>query len=95
MTMARESASRSEVRDGMLVDWDIEIPTDDDLVLRADVYRPVEDGEYQAILSYGPYGKGLAFQDGYAPQWEKMGGGPSGTSRASHTASGVALTYTR
>jgi hypothetical protein len=47
MTMARESASRSEVRDGMLVDWDIEIPTDDDLVLRADVYRPVEDGEYQ------------------------------------------------
>jgi predicted acyl esterase len=64
--------SRSEVRDGMRIDWDVPIPVDDGLVLRADVYRPVEDGTFPAILSYGPYAKGLAFQEAYAPQWNKM-----------------------
>ena len=31
----------SEVRDGMRIDWDVPIPMDDGIVLRADVYRPV------------------------------------------------------
>jgi putative CocE/NonD family hydrolase len=64
--------SRSEVRDGMRIDWQVPITADDGLVLRADVYRPDADGRYPAIVSYGPYAKGLSFQDGYAPQWEKM-----------------------
>jgi len=42
-------------------DWDVEIPMDDGLVLKADVYRP-DDGQHPVILSYGPYAKGLAFQ---------------------------------
>ena len=54
----------SEVRDGMRVDWDVVIKVDDGLELRADVYRPDDDGQYPVILSYGPYAKGLAFQDG-------------------------------
>ena len=33
---------------------------------------PIEDGEYPTLLSYGPYGKGLAFQEGYKPQWDYM-----------------------
>jgi predicted acyl esterase len=45
---------------------------DDALELRADVFRPVADGRYPVILSYGPYGKGLAFQDGYKTAWEIM-----------------------
>ncbi|MCC7105095.1 MAG: CocE/NonD family hydrolase [Chloroflexi bacterium] len=56
----------------MRIDFQAPIPMDDGVVLRADVYRPVEDGAYPVILSYGPYGKGLAFQDAYAPQWDKM-----------------------
>src|SRR5262245_23364482 len=36
----------SEVRDGMRIDWDVPIPMDDGLVLRADVFRPVEAGQY-------------------------------------------------
>jgi hypothetical protein len=32
----------------------------------------VEEGEYPALLSYGPYGKGLAFQEGYRAQWDYM-----------------------
>ena len=38
---------------------------DDGLVLRADIFRPVEDGRYPVILTYGPYGKGLDFKEGY------------------------------
>jgi hypothetical protein len=45
---------------------------DDGLVLRADVFRPVKDGKYPAILTYGPYAKGLAFQDGYPSAWQRM-----------------------
>ena len=63
---------RSEVRDGMQIDWDVDITMDDGLVLKADVFRPVKDGRYPVILSYGPYAKGLAFQDGYPSAWERM-----------------------
>ncbi len=63
---------RSEVRDGMRIDWDVPITMDDGLVLRADVFRPVKDGKYPVILSYGPYAKGLAFQDGYPSAWQRM-----------------------
>ena len=63
---------RSEVRDGMRIDWDVPIEMDDGLVLRADVFRPVKEGRYPVILSYGPYAKGLAFQDGYPSAWQRM-----------------------
>lgn len=62
----------SEIRDGMHIDWDVPIAMDDGIVLRADIYRPVAEGRYPAIVSYGPYGKGLAFQDGYKTAWEIM-----------------------
>jgi hypothetical protein len=61
-----------ETRDGMRIDWDVPIPMDDGIVLRADVYRPPGAGRFPAILSYGPYGKGLLFQDLYADQWRLM-----------------------
>jgi predicted acyl esterase len=63
---------KSEIRDNMRIDWDVPITMDDGLVLRADVFRPVADGKYPAIMSYGPYGKGLAFQDGYKTAWDIM-----------------------
>ncbi|MBV8835702.1 MAG: peptidase S15, partial [Alphaproteobacteria bacterium] len=63
---------RSEVRDGMHIDWDVPITMDDGLQVRADVYRPIADGRYPVLLSYGPYAKGLAFQDGYPSAWERM-----------------------
>ena len=34
---------RCETRDGMRIDWDVPITMDDGLVLRADVFRPVEE----------------------------------------------------
>jgi hypothetical protein len=56
----------------MRVDWDVPIAMDDGVVLRADVFRPDAEGRYPAILSYGPYAKGLAFQDGYPSAWQRM-----------------------
>ena len=64
---------KSEVRDGMRIDWDVPIEMEDGLVLRADVYRPLDEAaKYPVILTYGPYGKGLAFQDGYKAAWDQM-----------------------
>ena len=63
---------KSERREGMRIDWDVEITMEDGIVLRADVYRPIAEGRYPVILSYGPYGKWLTFQDGYPDQWRIM-----------------------
>jgi len=66
------ASPQSEIRDGMRIDWDVPIRMDDGLVLRCDVFRPVKEGRYPVILSYGPYAKGLAFQDGYPSAWQRM-----------------------
>ncbi|AYY15281.1 CocE/NonD family hydrolase [Actinobacteria bacterium YIM 96077] len=59
----------------MQIDWDVPIVVDDGLTLRADVFRPSTtdaDARHPVLLSYGPYGKGLSFQEGYASSWEIM-----------------------
>jgi len=69
---ANVAPGREEIRDGMRILWDVPIVMDDGLVLRADVYLPAAEGKYPAIMSYGPYGKGLAFQEKYSTAWEIM-----------------------
>ena len=64
--------TRSEIRDGMQIDWDASIEMDDGIALRADVFRPVGDGRYPVILTYGPYAKGAAFQEKYKSQWDRL-----------------------
>jgi len=63
---------KSEIRDGMQIDWDVPIEMDDGVVLRADVFRPLQPGLYPVLLTYGPYAKGLAFQEGYPSAWNRM-----------------------
>ncbi|HSL10017.1 MAG TPA: CocE/NonD family hydrolase [Actinomycetota bacterium] len=63
---------RSEVRDGMRIDWDVPIAMDDGVVLRADVFRPPDDEPAPVLISYGPYGKGLHFAEGYPDAWNTM-----------------------
>ena len=72
MSQDPEVKTRTEIRDGMRITWHQPIEMEDGLVLRADVYRPIAEGRYPVILSYGVYAKGLAYQDGYPMQWEKM-----------------------
>lgn len=66
------TSCRSEIRDGMQIDWDVGIQMDDGLVLRADVFRSTGIGRYPVLLTYGPYGKGLSFQQGYSGAWNIM-----------------------
>jgi uncharacterized protein len=63
---------KSEIRDGMRIHWDAPIEMDDGVVLRADVFLPLAEGKYPVILTYGPYAKGLAFQEGYKSAWVRM-----------------------
>src|SRR5258706_9100748 len=72
MTEERDAQTKTEIRDGMKIDWDAPIRMDDGIVLRADVFRPISEGRYPVLLTYGPYAKGLAFQDGYPDAWETM-----------------------
>jgi uncharacterized protein len=66
------SGVKSEIRDGMQIDWDAPIEMDDGVVLRADVFRPAGEGKYPIILSYGPYAKGLSFQEAYKGNWSRL-----------------------
>lgn len=63
---------KSEIRDNMQIEWDIAIAMDDGIVLRADVFRPIGQGTHPVILSYGPYAKGLSFQEGYKGNWARL-----------------------
>jgi predicted acyl esterase len=63
---------KTEIADGMRIEWDAPIEMDDGAVLRADIFRPLGDGRYPVILSYGPYGKGLAFQEGWKAAWDRL-----------------------
>ncbi|MBI3373976.1 MAG: CocE/NonD family hydrolase [Betaproteobacteria bacterium] len=56
----------------MRIDWDVPITMDDGVMLRADVFRPMNEGRFPVILSHGPYAKGLAFQEGYPSAWQRM-----------------------
>jgi len=69
VTSTRDQAAGAT---GMVIERDVPVPMDDGLVLRADVFRPPGAGRHPVLLSYGPYAKGLAFQDGYADQWRLM-----------------------
>lgn len=89
MSQTPEVEARSEVRDGMRITWHQPIEMDDGIVLRADVHRPVGDGRYPVILSYGVYAKDQIFDHGPAGEgggglqdrvsrggpWTEFGGG--------------------
>ena len=63
---------RQTTPEGIFIEWDVPIEMDDGLVLRADVYRPAGEGQYPVMMSHGPYGKGLPFQQAYKTSWEIM-----------------------
>ncbi|MCZ6509937.1 MAG: CocE/NonD family hydrolase [Alphaproteobacteria bacterium] len=67
-----DTQSKTDIRDGMRIDWDVPIWMDDGIVLRCDVYRPIEDGIYPVIMTMGPYGKYLHFEDLYEAQYQNM-----------------------
>lgn len=70
--MSNAAPRASEIRLGMRIDWDVPIAMEDGLILRADLFRPDKPGRYPVLISYGAFGKGLAFQDGNKSAWDRM-----------------------
>jgi len=70
--MAGLTEAKTKTRDGIRIDWDVGIEMDDGVILRSDIFRPDDDSCYPVLITYGPYAKGLAFQEGYSSAWETM-----------------------
>lgn len=54
----------------MIIERDSAIPMDDGVILRADVFRPDSQVPVPVIMTMGPYGKGVRYQEGYKPEWD-------------------------
>ena len=62
----------TQIREGLHIDFNVPIKVDDGLVLRANVYRPNDDKKYPVILTYGPYGKDIHFEEIYSTAWDAV-----------------------
>ena len=62
----------TELEQDMKIEWDVDVPMKDGVVLKADVFRPTTPGKYPVILSYGPYAKGLDFAEGFEGGWKRL-----------------------
>lgn len=57
----------------MIIDRDVPITMDDGLELRCDIYTPEGGGRLPAIMTMGPYGKGVRWQENhYKHSWDWM-----------------------
>ena len=64
---------RTELYEGIRIDWDVPIVMSDGMTLRCDVFRPDDDGKYPVLLGATPYGKWLSFQDEvWGGQWKML-----------------------
>jgi uncharacterized protein len=59
-----------DVGNAMIIERDLPIEMDDGVVLRADVYRPDTKKAVPVIMTAGPYGKGVMYQEHYKPLWD-------------------------
>ncbi len=63
---------RKDERDGMVREFNVDLKMSDDVMIRMDIFRPIDNKRHPVIMTYGPYGKGLAFQEGYPYAWNAM-----------------------
>ena len=59
---------------GPLIEKDVSVPMRDGVVLKADVYRPEAGRPVPVLMTMGPYGKGVMYQDHYKPMWDWLVG---------------------
>jgi uncharacterized protein len=57
---------------GMVIERDVAIPMADGVALAADVFRPSAGPPVPAIMSMGPYGKGIHFRDWQRAEWDRL-----------------------
>jgi predicted acyl esterase len=77
------SEARSEIRDGIQIDWDVAIEMNDGVIIHADVFRPVsmsgqditikahDGGDYMGYLSKPASKQDSCKKDGYNPIYIK------------------------
>jgi hypothetical protein len=56
--------------DGIIFERDVAITMDDGVLLRCDIFRPDVEEQVPVIMTLGPYGKGIRYQEGYKSEWE-------------------------
>lgn len=56
----------------MIIERDVSIEMDDHVILKADVFRPDSSEKVPVVLTYGPYGKGVRYEEGYKSNWNWM-----------------------
>ncbi|MBV8178722.1 MAG: CocE/NonD family hydrolase [Mycobacterium sp.] len=56
----------------MVIERDAEIRMDDGVALHADVFRPEGADQVPVVMTLGPYGKGVRYQDSYKAQWDSL-----------------------
>lgn len=59
-------------QDQMRIFWDVPMPMRDGASLLADVFCPLAEGAYPAIMTFGPYGKNQAFQVQTPLPWKRL-----------------------
>ena len=74
ITLACVSSVASCGRVGMIVEYDVAVPMRDDIVLRADIYRPGSGGPHPTLIYRTPYGKHFA-ADTYQTHLRAVGRG--------------------
>src|SRR5579863_1700234 len=56
----------------MLLDKDVAVPMRDGLTLRANVFRPSQEGRFPVLLTFGPYGKDVHLSQFMPPAWDMI-----------------------
>ena len=56
--------------EGMIVERDVSLPMEDGIILKADIFRPKDTTPAPVVMTLGPYGKGVPYRTGFAPQWK-------------------------
>lgn len=64
--------SKNDPNDSMIFEKDVPIRMSGGAVLRANVYRPSEDGCFPVVMAKGAYGKDVHFRDAFPDQWKRL-----------------------
>jgi predicted acyl esterase len=56
----------------LVFEKDVAVEMSDGLVLRVNIFRPAQAGQYPVIMAHGVYGKDVHFRHAFAAQWEKL-----------------------
>ena len=66
------AAQPVEIRDGVLFEKNVSIPTDDGAFMMSNVFRPEAEGRYPVLMSMSIYGKDIHTRDFNSEVWEEM-----------------------